>query len=67
MEKSAHALSFVSAIVMRIAYADAPPSSLMDLAASPKKKIAEGEGIGVRSLACNISGLERCAGTLKWN
>jgi hypothetical protein len=40
---------------------------LMDLAASPKKKIAEGEGIGVRSLACNISGLERCAGTLKWN
>jgi hypothetical protein len=65
MEKGARALSFVSAIVMRIAYANAPPSSLMDLAANPNKKITEGEGVGARSLAHNTSGVEGRAGALR--
>jgi hypothetical protein len=32
---------------------DAPPSSLIDSNGSLKVKIIEGEGVGVRSLACN--------------
>jgi hypothetical protein len=37
---------------------NAPPSSLMDLVASPKVKIMEGEGARVCSLACSTSGVE---------
>ncbi len=44
-----------------------PPSSLMDSAASPKKKTSEGEGIGVCSLAHNTSKVEGRAGTLGWD
>jgi len=46
---------------------DAPPSSLMDSAVSPKKKTMEGEGVGVHSLACNTSGVERHAIALGWD
>jgi len=46
---------------------DAPPSSLMDSTASPKVKIAEGEGVGACSLACNISGIEGCVGAPGWD
>jgi len=67
MEKSAHALSFVSAIVMRIAYANAPSSSLMDSTTSPKKKTTEGEGVGVCSLAHNTLGVEGRVGAPKWD
>jgi hypothetical protein len=34
----------------------------MDLILNPKVKIAEGQGIGARSLACNTSGVEGRAG-----
>jgi hypothetical protein len=37
---------------------DAPPSSLMDLVASPKVKAMKGEGVRVRSLAHNTSRVE---------
>jgi hypothetical protein len=43
-----------------------PPSSLMDSTASPKVTTMEGEGIGVRSLACNTLGVDGCAGALGW-
>ncbi len=33
---------------------------------SPKVKIMEGEKVGVHSLACNILGVEGCAGVPKW-
>jgi len=46
---------------------DGPPSSLMNSAASLKKKTTEGEGIGVRSLACNISGVEGRARVSGWD
>jgi hypothetical protein len=48
---------------------DGPRSSLMDLAASPKKKTTEGEGEGdgARSLAHNTSGVEGCAGAPGWD
>jgi hypothetical protein len=39
---------------------------LMDSIASPKVTIAEGEGVGARSLACNTSGVERRAGAPGW-
>jgi hypothetical protein len=42
---------------------DAPPSSLMDLAASPKKKTMEGEGIGTHSLARSTSRVKGRIGT----
>jgi hypothetical protein len=45
---------------------DAPPSSLMDSIASPKMKIVEGEGIGVRSLVRNPSGVEGPVGAPGW-
>jgi hypothetical protein len=45
----------------------APPSSLMDLTMSPKMKTTEGEGVGVRSLARNILGVEGCVGASGWN
>jgi hypothetical protein len=35
---------------------DAPPSSLMDSTASPKKKIMEGEGVEVSSLVVTLQG-----------
>jgi hypothetical protein len=38
----------------------------MDSTSNPKVKTSEGEGIGVRSLARSISGLERRAGALGW-
>jgi hypothetical protein len=34
------------------------PYSLMDLTVSPKVKIVEGEGVGVRSLAHNMLGVK---------
>jgi len=37
---------------------DTPPSSLMDLTASPKVKTTEGEGVGVCFLARSTSGVE---------
>jgi len=46
---------------------DAPLNSLMDSVASPKKKTTEGEGVGVRSLACNISGVEGRVRALGWD
>jgi len=46
---------------------DAPPSSLMDSTTSPKVKTPEGERVGARSLACSISGVEGCVGTLGWD
>ncbi len=39
-------------------YVDAPPSFLMDSVTSPKKKTTKGEGVGMRSLARNISRVE---------
>jgi len=46
---------------------DAAPSSLMDSIMSPKVKIAEGEGIGVRSLIRSTLGIERHARAPKWD
>ncbi len=46
---------------------DAPLSSLMDLTVSLMKKIVEGEGVKARSLAHNISGVERCVGAPGWD
>jgi hypothetical protein len=40
---------------------------LMDSIASPKVKTLEGEGVGVRSLACNILGVEGCVRASKWD
>ncbi len=51
----------------RSSQSDAPPSSLMDSIASPKVKTLEGEGVGVRSLACNILGVEGCVRASKWD
>ncbi len=48
-------------------YWDAPPSSLMDLVVSPKKKIMEGKGVGARSLACSISKVEGRVGAPGWD
>jgi len=39
----------------------------MDSVASPKKKTTEGEGVGVRSLACNTSGVEGRVRALGWD
>jgi len=39
----------------------------MDLATNPKKKIAEGEGVGVRSLARSTSGVEGHVGASRWD
>jgi hypothetical protein len=46
---------------------DAPPSSLMDSTTSPKVKIAEGKGVGARSLARNTSGVEGRARAPGWD
>ncbi len=46
---------------------DAPPSSLMDSTASPKVKTVEGKGVGVRSLARNILGVEGHAEASRWD
>ncbi len=46
---------------------DAPPSSLMDLIASPKLKTTEGKGVGVRSLAYSTLGVEGCVGAPRWD
>jgi hypothetical protein len=45
---------------------DAPPNSLIDSTVSPKVKIVEGEGVGLRSLACSISGVKGRVGALGW-
>jgi len=37
----------------------------MDSTVSPKVKTTEGEGVGVRSLACNTLGVEGCVGALR--
>jgi len=46
---------------------DAPPSSLMDLVVSPKKKTMEGEGIGMHSMARGISRVKGRIGTSRWD
>jgi hypothetical protein len=46
---------------------DTPPSSLMDSTVSPKVKIAEGKGIGVRSLVRNTLGVEGRARAPRWD
>jgi hypothetical protein len=38
----------------------------MDSIANPKVRTTEGEGVGVHSLACSISGVEGCAGAPGW-
>ncbi len=38
----------------------------MDSTTSPKVKIAEGEGVGVHSLACSTLGVKGRAGASKW-
>jgi hypothetical protein len=38
----------------------------MDPTVSPKMKIMEGKGVGARSLAHNILGVEGCVGALGW-
>jgi hypothetical protein len=38
----------------------------MDSTTSPKMKTMKGEGIRTRSMACNISGVEGCAGAPGW-
>jgi len=43
---------------MQWTFFDTPPSSLMDSIANRKVMIAEGEGVGVRPLACNTLGVE---------
>jgi hypothetical protein len=45
---------------------DAPLDFLMDSIANRKVKTTEGKGVGVRSLACNIFGLEGHARALGW-
>jgi len=47
--------------------ADAPLSSLMDSAVSPKKKTMEGKGVGVRPLAHNTSRVKGRVGAPKWD
>jgi hypothetical protein len=44
-----------------------PPSSLMDLTASPKVRTMEGKGVGARSLACSTLGVEGCVRILGWD
>ncbi len=44
---------------------DPPSSSLMDSTLNPKMKTTKGEGVGVRSLAQNTSGVEGRAGALR--
>ncbi len=39
-------------------FIDAPPNSLMDSFTSPKVKTTQGKGVGARSLACSILGVE---------
>jgi hypothetical protein len=46
---------------------DTHPSSLMDSTLRLKVKIMEGEGIGVRSLACSTSRVEGHVGTSEWD
>jgi len=46
---------------------DAPPTSLMDSTSSPKVKTTGREGVGVRSLAHNILGVEGCVRALRWD
>ncbi len=38
----------------------------MDSIASLKMKTSEGEGVGVRSLACNTSRVQGCVGASGW-
>jgi len=45
---------------------DTPPSSLMDSTMNPKVKVAEGEKVRARALACNISRVKGRARTPKW-
>jgi len=46
---------------------DAPQSSLMDSTASLKRKTTKRDGVGVRSLAGNISRVDGCAGVPRWD
>jgi len=39
----------------------------MDSTVSPKMKTTSGEGVGVRSLTCNILGVERRVGAMGWH
>jgi hypothetical protein len=60
-------LSLKIYFLFRCLQGDAPPSSLMDSTASPKVKTIEGEGIGVRSLARSILGVEGHARAPGWD
>jgi hypothetical protein len=51
----------------RLRFFDAPPSSSMDLTASPKVKIVEGEGVGAHSLAYSTLGVKGRAGASGWD
>jgi hypothetical protein len=48
-----------------LAMADAPPHSLKNSNVNLKVKTKK-KGVGVCSLTCNISGVERCVGALGW-
>jgi hypothetical protein len=64
-----HGSSFTwtSIFHLDVTFYDAPLSSLMDSAASLKKKTMEGEGVGARSLARNISKVEGHVGASGWD
>jgi hypothetical protein len=47
-------------------YYDTPPDSLMDSFANPKVKTTKGKGIGARSLAHSILGVEGRAKAPRW-
>jgi len=49
----------------QLAKSDAPTSSLMELTASPKAKIAE-EGVGECSVARSTLGVKSCVGASGW-
>jgi hypothetical protein len=53
-------------LLMNVCFFDAPPHSLKDLNANLKMKITKEEGVGVHSLACNISRAEGCVGAPTW-
>ncbi len=48
-------------LYMTFIHCDTPPNSLMDSTTSPNVKTAKGKGVEVRSLVCNIWGIEKHA------
>jgi hypothetical protein len=53
-------------LIHYITTSDTPPSSLMDLIASPKVTTTEGKGVGVRTLVHSTLGVEGRVGALRW-